>query len=412
LYLFLHPKGNPSHQFSAELGAAAAIKTNKTQQSNQEGRAMKKRKTAFICLLAAGFTAIVATSPIYAQLSSNATVYASGLEGPRGLKFGPDGLLYVAEAGTGGTISTIGSCTQVIPPIGPYLGGNAARISKIDHSGNVTTVVSGLPSSLAAQGDMQGVADVAFMDGKLYAVLGGGGCSHGNLNSPNAIVRIDAKSGTWKMVANLSSFLMAHPAKYVNLADFEPDGVFYSLIAYHDRLYTVEPNHGQVFSISEAGDVREEVDISRAEGHIVPTSIAVKDGTFYVGNLGLFPITPDSSKILTLSREECHWPFLTGIGCDDYPSKLKVSGSRAGFTTVVAVDFGPDGLLYALELSSAPGFPTPGAGKVVRLNRKGEIEDVATGLAVPTAMTFGPDGRLYVSNLGGCTSRNWTDCPN
>jgi len=64
------------------------------------------------------------------------------------------------------------------------------------------------------------------------------------------------------------------------------------------------------------------------------------------------------------------------------------------------VDFGPDGLLYALELSAAEGFPTPGAGKVVRVKRTGAIETVITGLAVPTGMTFGPDNRLYVSNLG------------
>ena len=62
---------------------------------------------------------------------------------------------------------------------------------------------------------------------------------------------------------------------------------------------------------------------------------------------------------------------------------------------------GPDGLLYVLELSdfAAPG-PTPGKGKVVRVKRSGDIEDVVTGLAVPTGMTFGPDQRLYVSNLG------------
>lgn len=75
-------------------------------------------------------------------------------------------------------------------------------------------------------------------------------------------------------------------------------------------------------------------------------------------------------------------------------------GSRAGFATVVAVDFGPDGLLYVLELSPAAGYPTPGVGDVVRINRDGQIQQIATGLVVPTGMTFGPDGKLYVSNFG------------
>jgi sugar lactone lactonase YvrE len=64
------------------------------------------------------------------------------------------------------------------------------------------------------------------------------------------------------------------------------------------------------------------------------------------------------------------------------------------------VRFGPDGLLYVLELSDAAGFPTGGAGKVVRVKHSGEIEEVIVGLTVPTAMTFGPDDHLYVSNLG------------
>jgi hypothetical protein len=74
--------------------------------------------------------------------------------------------------------------------------------------------------------------------------------------------------------------------------------------------------------------------------------------------------------------------------------------STAGFTTVVAVDFGPDGLIYALELSDQAGNPAPGVGKVVRVTNSGQIEDVVTGLSVPTGMTFGPDGALYVSNFG------------
>jgi hypothetical protein len=339
-------------------------------------------------------------NPSHAQLSSNVTVVASGLEGPRGLRFGPDGYLYVAEAGTAGTTSTVGQCTQVIPPIGPYVSGNTSRISRIDHSGNRVTVASGLPSSQNAVGDILGVNDLAFLDGELYAVLAGAGCSHANASVPNAVLRVNTKTGSWKIVANLSQFLQAHQAMYENPPDFEPDGVFYSLIAHRDRLYTVEPNHGQVFSVGTSGDIREEIDVSLAEAHIVPTSIAAKDGDFFVGNLGLFPITPNTSKILTLSRECPTRVEVPGLSCDWDWHKLNVAGSRAGFTTIVAVDFGPDGLLYALELSPAAGYPTPGVGKVVRLNSKREIEDVATGLSVPTGMTFGPDGYLYVSNFG------------
>src|SRR5579862_240590 len=337
--------------------------------------------------------------PSQGQMSSNVIVVASGLQAPRGLKFGPDGDLYVAEAGTSGTNSNAGQCAQVIPPVGPYAGGSTSRISRIDHSGNRETVVSGLPSSLDALGDLQGVADLAFLDGDLYAVLGGAGCSHGDA-VPNAIIRVNPKAGTWKIVANLSEFLQAHQARYENPADFEPDGTFYSLIAHDDRLYTVEPNHGQVFSVGRRGDIREEIDISLAENHIVPTAIAAKGDHFFVGNLDPFPITPEHSKILTLSRE-C--PAHTGVPgldtCSTSPA-LHIAGSCSGFTTVVGVDIGPDGLLYVLELSDAAGFPTPGAGKVVRLNSDGSIQDVATGLSVPTAMTFGSDGFLYVSNFG------------
>ncbi len=45
--------------------------------------------------------------------------FASDLDNPRGLQFGPDGKLYVSEAGSGGTESTADLCPdlQIGPPL-------------------------------------------------------------------------------------------------------------------------------------------------------------------------------------------------------------------------------------------------------------------------------------------------------
>ena len=115
--------------------------------------------------------------PAFPPPSANVTVFAEGLDNPRGLEFGPDGLLYVAEGGQGGTRSTEGECEQVVPPVGPYTGGDNARISTLDADGQRTTVVDGLPSdqTAATLGSLvSGVADVAFVDDTLYYLLAGG----------------------------------------------------------------------------------------------------------------------------------------------------------------------------------------------------------------------------------------------
>ena len=316
------------------------------------------------------------------QTPNDATLYATGLNDPRGLRFGADGFLYVAEAGLGGKHSSGSACKQVVGPVGPYTGGKTARISKISPAGKVTTVASGFPSAQDAMGDLIGVADVAFLNGTLYAVIGGGGCSHGNPTQPSGIARVNTSTGAWTLIANASAFIKTHHAKFESEDDFEPDGTLYSLIAVDGVLYTVEPNHGQVFSVTPAGRMDEVIDISASEGHIVPTSIAARNGNFYVGNLGLFPIDPQWARVLTLSKDGFHdsAPGF-GAGRNDY----HVVSSKAGFTTVVAVDFGPDGLLYALELSAAAGFPTPGAGKVVRVKRSGAIEVWSRDLRYPPA---------------------------
>ena len=176
---------------------------------------------------------------------TSATVYAKGLNGPRGLVFGADGTLYIAEAGLGGSTSTNGACAQVGPP-GPYLGGATATISQVDRNGHLSVLAKGLASSQNAGGDTFGIADVAFLDGSLYGLVAGGGCSHGNPNLPNGIVKVNLNSGKWSYVTDLSIFYIEHPAAYVDSADFEADGVPYSMLSFHDALFTVEANHGQI----------------------------------------------------------------------------------------------------------------------------------------------------------------------
>jgi hypothetical protein len=333
--------------------------------------------------------------PLEDRCCLSVSVVATGLDNPRGLTFGPDGNIYVAEGGRAiNALPPIASAQQVPFPVGPYTGGYNSRISRIDPlTGARATVVGGLPSSQTTPdlGSLvSGVSDVKFIGDTLYALGAGAGRSHAlplipgdPVHSDNTLFRVNP-DGSVSLVADLSTFVQNNPVSSPEPDDFEPDGTWYSMVAVRGALYAVEPNHGELDKITPDGQIRRVSDVSASQGHVVPTALAYH-GDFYLGNLGTFPVTPGSEHIYKIT-----------------PSG-QIQVATSGLTTVLGVAFDAQGRMYALESDTVAGFPGPDAafsGTVVRVNGDGSLTTLATGLMFPTAMTCGPDGNLYVSNFG------------
>lgn len=314
----------------------------------------------------------------------NVHVYAEGLNNPRSLKFGPDGNLYVAEAGLGGLESTAGKCDQVVFPVGPYTGSSTGgRISMITPDHVRHTVSDKFPSSQANEivgGDIEGVADIEWVNGQLYALLAGAGCSHGVSSSPNGIARVD-DDGYWSLIVDLSAWQQAHPVAQPEEEDFEPDGTWYNMINVRGDLYAVEPNHGEIVKVKLSGEVNRLIDISASQGHIVPTALTYK-GNFFVGNLYRFPNPGGASTIHKITPD----------------GSLKVWATDLNMVLGLVVD--KNDRMYVLEMTAGAPYPTPGMGRILRIDPGGKRTVIATGLSLPTGMTMGPDGKLYVSNWG------------
>jgi len=130
----------------------------------------------------------------------------------------------------------------------------------------------------------------------------------------------------------------------------------------------------------------------------VPTSIAIgPDGWYYVGELKGFPAPTGESRIWRVA------PWASWANCGSSADCEVVFDG--GFTSIIDLAFGSDGLLYVVEVDEASWFagelgsPTTGTINACDVDTLDCCEG-ENDLVLPTAITFGKDGTLWSTEFG------------
>lgn len=322
----------------------------------------------------------------------------TGLDNPRGLAWGPEGALYVAEAGRGGP----GVCVPLPDGPGVRCYGATGAISRL-WRGQQERVVTGLPS-LAGQpaGDTAaGPQHISFQGrGGLYVTVGCG---------------CNKTTATGQLLDGLGFGYLLHvpasgePKALVDLAGYEasanPDGALidsnpYGLLALPGHRLVTDAGGNSLLDVAANGDVSTIATFPRVSPpgpfglrDAVPTDVVVgPDGAYYVSTLTGFPFTAGSATV---------YRVVPGQAPTAYAWNL---------TMLTDLAFGADGSLYVLQHASGipgVGFPFAGPGAVLKVQPGGGGTStlVAGGLPRATGLVIGGDGALYVS-VNGASAGN------
>jgi hypothetical protein len=340
------------------------------------------------------------------------TVIASGLMNPRQIDVAADGTIYVTEAGVGGDeqLPSGGPAEQATPvtetggtPVPAAPGptrGTTGQVTAIAPDGTQSVVATGLPSYSLGNGEAVGPTGIVAGDGQLWVAIGGayGALGIDPLPNEDSVVSIDLATGAVTQVADLGAYEVANNPDGTDVnpnlygMDLGSDGQLYVADAGGNTVYKVDPATGQftlLGIVPERTPAGEPVTTgpatpvaspeAGASGNLQPVPTAVyigADGNVYVGLLGA--LVPGVGAITVAQADG---------------SFRDVVDAR---TAVVGVAIGPDGLLYASEISLNISNQPPTPGDVVRFETDGTVTPILGGLNFPNGITFGHAGNLLV----------------
>ncbi|WP_028851993.1 ScyD/ScyE family protein [Thermocrispum municipale] len=358
-----------------------------------------RRSRTLVLLSAAGLAAgLLGAAPVAAGHRGGGApqVVAKGLDNPRGLAFGPHGVLYVTEAGSGGD----GPCFAG-PEGDEVCWGASGAITAVrgHHKKRVVTKIG----SLAAPDGSQaiGPSDISFSRGKAYFTVGLGADPRMRAQLP----RLGQKTNGWllkkswhrpKGVADVARFELAKDPDKAG-PDSNPNSV---LAGRHGQVVVdsggntlLQVAHGKIRVLAKfparevpAPDFLGLPPGSKIPMQSVPTSVVKgPDGAYYVGELTGFPFPQGKARVYKVKPGH----------------KPKVVAS--GFTNVIDIGF-HHGKLYVLEIAHAGllNVEQDPRGALYRVGHHGSKKLIKhDGLVVPGGLAL-RGGKAYISNCSTC----------
>ena len=308
------------------------------------------------------------------------TVVMSGLDNPRGLAFGPEGALYVVEAGRGGA----GPC-QVLRGLSRCYGATGA-VSRY-WRGTQERVATGLPSYAGSDNEATGPHDISFQGRGGAFITIGCGCDPRTQRSPfgpdgalfGTLVHAPA-SGRWRVVADVSAYeATANPDG--NVIDTNPYGV----LAEPGRRIVTDAGGNSLLEVDANGSISTLAVFPARPGRstdAVPTAVVVgPDGAYYVSELTGVPFADGAARVYRVVPGQAPTVYL------------------AGFKTIIDLAFGPDGSLFVLQHATGATFFT-GPGQLIRVAPGGTRTVVVSDLSRPSSVAVDDDGTIFISNRG------------